>query len=94
MAGSHDSALRLDTLVNGRTVQDGSTADMVFGVGELLAFVTRWITLQPGDVLLTGSPAGVGPLVPGDRVEVQIEGVGTLSNPVVGTEPLGAPGTT
>ncbi|MGW1797521.1 fumarylacetoacetate hydrolase family protein [Streptomyces sp. NPDC001984] len=87
-------ALRLDTLVNGRTVQDGSTADMVFGVGELLAFVTRWITLQPGDVLLTGSPAGVGPLVPGDRVEVRIEGVGTLSNPVVGTEPLGAPGTT
>ncbi|MFE7216540.1 fumarylacetoacetate hydrolase family protein [Streptomyces sp. NPDC057611] len=77
-------ALRLSTLVNGRTVQDGSTADMIFGVGELIAFVTRWITLQPGDVLLTGSPAGLGPLVPGDQVEARIEGVGTLSNPVVG----------
>jgi 2-keto-4-pentenoate hydratase/2-oxohepta-3-ene-1,7-dioic acid hydratase in catechol pathway len=87
-------ALRLSTLVNGRMVQDGSTADMVFGVGELLAFVIRWITLQSGDVLLTCSPAGVGPLVPGDRVEVRIEGVGALSNPVVGREPPGASGST
>jgi 2-keto-4-pentenoate hydratase/2-oxohepta-3-ene-1,7-dioic acid hydratase in catechol pathway len=82
-------ALPLRTVVNGRTVQEGSTADMVFGVGELLAFVTRWITLRPGDVLLTGSPAGVGPLVPGDRVEVRIDGVGTLVNPVTGAAPLG-----
>jgi 2-keto-4-pentenoate hydratase/2-oxohepta-3-ene-1,7-dioic acid hydratase in catechol pathway len=57
---------------------------MIFGVGELLAFVTRWITLEPGDVLLTGSPAGVGPMVPGDAVEVEISGIGTLRNTVVG----------
>jgi 2-keto-4-pentenoate hydratase/2-oxohepta-3-ene-1,7-dioic acid hydratase in catechol pathway len=55
---------------------------MVFGIGELLAFVTRWITLEPGDVLLTGSPAGVGPMVPGDIVEVEISGIGTLRNTV------------
>ena len=75
-------ALPLRTRVNGRVVQDGTTADMVFGVGALMAFVTRWITLQPGDVLLTGSPAGVGPLLPGDVVEVEIDGLGALSNPV------------
>ncbi|MFE4959114.1 fumarylacetoacetate hydrolase family protein [Streptomyces sp. NPDC056653] len=81
------ASLRLSTLVNGRTVQDASTADMVFGVGELLAFVTRWITLQPGDVLLTGSPANVGPLVSGDQVEIRIEDVGTLSNSVLEPQP-------
>ncbi|MFJ6657072.1 fumarylacetoacetate hydrolase family protein [Streptomyces sp. NPDC091377] len=75
-------ALRLRTLVNGRTVQDASTADMIFDVGRLLAHVTRWITLRPGDVLLTGSPGGVGRLVPGDTVEIRIEGVGALNHPV------------
>jgi 2-keto-4-pentenoate hydratase/2-oxohepta-3-ene-1,7-dioic acid hydratase in catechol pathway len=79
--------LRLRTLVNGRTVQDGSTADMVFGIGELLAFVSRWITLRRGDVLLTGSPANVGPLVAGDTVEVRIDGIGSLVNPVRDAEP-------
>lgn len=83
-------ALPLRTRVNGRVVQDGTTADMVFGVGALLAFVTRWITLRPGDVLLTGSPAGVGPLLPGDVVEVEIDGVGRLTNPVRGERPATA----
>ena len=83
-------ALPLRTRVNGRVVQDGTTADMVFGVGALLAFVTRWITLRPGDVLLTGSPAGVGPLLPGDVVEVEIDGVGRLTNPVRGERPTTA----
>ncbi|WP_245568139.1 fumarylacetoacetate hydrolase family protein [Nocardia jiangxiensis] len=76
------SALRITTRLGGRVVQDESTSDMVFGIGELLAFVTRWITLEPGDVLLTGSPAGVGPMVPGDIVEVEISGIGTLRNTV------------
>jgi 2-keto-4-pentenoate hydratase/2-oxohepta-3-ene-1,7-dioic acid hydratase in catechol pathway len=76
------SALRITTRLGGKVVQEGSTSDMVFGIGELLAFVTRWITLEPGDVLLTGSPAGVGPMVPGDVVEVDISGIGTLRNTV------------
>ena len=76
------SALRITTRLGGQVVQEGSTADMVFPIAELLAFVTRWITLEPGDVLLTGSPAGVGPMVPGDIVEVEISGIGTLRNTV------------
>jgi 2-keto-4-pentenoate hydratase/2-oxohepta-3-ene-1,7-dioic acid hydratase in catechol pathway len=77
------SALRITTRLGGQVVQEGSTSEMVFGIGELLAFVTRWITLEPGDVLLTGSPAGVGPMVAGDVVEVEISGIGTLRNTVV-----------
>ncbi|MEV6229038.1 fumarylacetoacetate hydrolase family protein [Saccharopolyspora shandongensis] len=75
-------ALRITTRLAGKVVQRGSVADMVFGIGELLAFVTRWITLEPGDVLLTGSPAGVGPMAPGDIVEVEISEVGALRNVV------------
>ncbi|MER7083233.1 2-keto-4-pentenoate hydratase/2-oxohepta-3-ene-1,7-dioic acid hydratase (catechol pathway) [Saccharopolyspora kobensis] len=75
-------AMRITTRRRGEVVQRGSVADMVFGIGELLAFVTRWITLEPGDVLLTGSPAGVGPMAPGDDVEVEISGIGTLRNVV------------
>lgn len=76
------SGLQITTRVDGRIVQDAPTSDMVFGVGELLAFVTRWITLEPGDVLLTGSPAGVGSMEPGVMVEVEISGIGTLRNRV------------
>ncbi|MDA3642678.1 fumarylacetoacetate hydrolase family protein [Saccharopolyspora indica] len=76
------AAMRITTRLRGAVVQRGSVADMVFGIGELLAFVTRWITLEPGDVLLTGSPAGVGPMAPGDDVEVEISGIGTLRNAV------------
>lgn len=68
--------------VNGDLRQAGSTADMVFGVGELVSFVSSVMTLLPGDVLLTGTPSGVGPIIPGDRVEVEIEGIGVLVNPV------------
>jgi 2-keto-4-pentenoate hydratase/2-oxohepta-3-ene-1,7-dioic acid hydratase in catechol pathway len=63
--------------------QAGFTSDMVFGVAELFAFVTRVMTLLPGDVLLTGTPSGVGPVVPGDVMEVEIDGVGVLANRVV-----------
>ena len=69
--------------VNGEMRQSGSTSDMVFGVGELVSFISSVMTLLPGDVILTGTPSGVGPLNHGDRVEVEIEGVGVLLNPVV-----------
>jgi 2-keto-4-pentenoate hydratase/2-oxohepta-3-ene-1,7-dioic acid hydratase in catechol pathway len=75
--------LRITCSVNGELRQDASTEDMVFGVAEIFAFVTRVMTLLPGDVVLTGTPAGVGPIRPGDRVEVEIERIGSLLNPVV-----------
>ena len=82
-------ALRIRCLVNGEVRQDSSTADMVFSVAELIAFASEAITLEPGDLLLTGTPGGVGEfrepplyLQDGDEVTVEIEGVGTLTNPV------------
>lgn len=69
--------------VNGDVRQAGFTSDMVFGVAEIFEFVTRVMTLLPGDVLLTGTPSGVGPVVPGDVMEVEIDGVGVLANRVV-----------
>ncbi len=74
---------RIRTYVNGEVRQDGDTRDMVHGVWALIAFISRIMTLMPGDVIATGTPRGVGPLLPGDRVDVEIEGIGTLSNPVV-----------
>ncbi len=68
--------------MNGEVRQSGFTSDMVFGVAEVLEYVTAFMTLLPGDVLLTGTPSGVGPLVPGDLVEVEVEGIGTLANRV------------
>ena len=68
--------------VNGEVRQDGVLTDLHFGVGELLEHVTSVMTLLPGDVLLTGTPAGVGPIEPGDVVDCVIEGIGTLRNPV------------
>ncbi|MDH3259517.1 MAG: fumarylacetoacetate hydrolase family protein [Acidimicrobiia bacterium] len=74
--------LSVECRVNGEVRQSGSTADMVFGVAELVEFITRIMTLLPGDVVLTGTPSGVGPVMPGDRMEVEIEGIGVLFNPV------------
>lgn len=68
--------------VNGEVRQAGFTSDMVFGVAEVFEYVTAFMTLLPGDVLLTGTPSGVGPLLPGDVVEVEIDGIGTLANRV------------
>lgn len=68
--------------VNGETRQDGTTADLVFGVADLVAYCSAFTTLLPGDVILTGTPAGVGPIVDGDRVEVEAGGLGILANPV------------
>jgi 2-keto-4-pentenoate hydratase/2-oxohepta-3-ene-1,7-dioic acid hydratase in catechol pathway len=75
--------LSLICRVNGEVTQSGSTADMVFGVGEIVSYVSSIMTLLPGDVILTGTPSGVGPIVGGDTVEVELEGVGHLVNPVV-----------
>jgi 2-keto-4-pentenoate hydratase/2-oxohepta-3-ene-1,7-dioic acid hydratase in catechol pathway len=72
----------ITTHVNGELRQMASTRDMVFNVRQLIAFASSVMTLEPGDLLLTGTPAGVGLLRPGDVVEVTIEGIGTLSNPV------------
>jgi 5-carboxymethyl-2-hydroxymuconate isomerase len=82
-------SLRIQCRVNGETLQDGSTADMIFGVAELIAYVSETITLEPGDVIATGTPPGVAfgrpdgrYLQDGDSVEVEIERIGVLANPV------------
>jgi 2-keto-4-pentenoate hydratase/2-oxohepta-3-ene-1,7-dioic acid hydratase in catechol pathway len=69
--------------VNGGLRQRGRTSEMVFNPAYLISYISRVMTLEPGDVILTGTPAGVGPLTPGDTVTVEIEDVGTLSNPVI-----------
>jgi 2-keto-4-pentenoate hydratase/2-oxohepta-3-ene-1,7-dioic acid hydratase in catechol pathway len=77
------SDLSITCQVNGVYRQRARTKDMVFSPSELVSYITQMITLQPGDVVMTGTPAGVGPLKAGDLVEVTIEGIGTLANPVV-----------
>ncbi len=77
------SDLRLVTRLDGDVVQDGTTADMVFDVAALIVHASAAFTLLPGDVILTGTPAGIGPVRPGQRVSVEIEGIGTLDNPFV-----------
>lgn len=68
--------------VNGERRQDSTTAYMLYSPAELLSFISHVMTLEPGDVILTGTPAGIGPLRPGDTCDVEIEGIGRLSNPV------------
>ena len=87
--------LKLRTRVNGETVQDSATSEMIFGVRELLAYCSRSFTLDPGDVVLTGTPWGCGEfmdparsLQPGDVVETEVDGIGVLRNPVAAVEPL------
>lgn len=74
--------VRVTTRVNGEVRQDSSTRYMIFDVFQLVAEASRYMTLEPGDVIATGTPPGVGPLRPGDVVEVTVDGVGTLTNPV------------
>ena len=76
------SDIRVSTRVNGELRQDGRTRDLAFPVPELVAFVSAVMTLEPGDLILTGTPEGVGPLSDGDVVEVDIEGIGVLRNGV------------
>lgn len=91
--GDLRDGLRVRTRVNGALVQDGSTDEMVYTVGDTLSLISRTMTLYPGDLLATGTPSGVGYsrnppwlLQPGDEVEVEVERIGTLSNPIVGNE--------
>ncbi|WP_457755068.1 fumarylacetoacetate hydrolase family protein [Thermovibrio ammonificans] len=72
--------LQITTRVNGEVKQSGNTSDMIFSPFELVSFISQIMTLLPGDVIATGTPPGVGPLKAGDRVEVEIEGIGTLIN--------------
>jgi 2-keto-4-pentenoate hydratase/2-oxohepta-3-ene-1,7-dioic acid hydratase in catechol pathway len=91
--GDLRDGLRIETRVNGEVVQQGNTSEMSYGVGETLALISRNFTINPGDLLATGTPSGVGYareprwlLGPGDTVEVEIERLGTLTNHVVGNE--------
>jgi len=71
------------TRLNGTEVQRGNTGDMIFPIPFLISYISRIMTLNPGDVISTGTPRGVGPIKPGDVVEVEVEGIGVLRNPVV-----------
>ena len=77
---------RLVTRRDGEVVQEAPTSDMVFGVAELISHCSKAFTLLPGDVILTGTPEGVGPVTAGQRVEVEVDQIGTLANPFVAAE--------
>jgi len=83
VAGLNPLSLKITTRLNGTVRQDSSTADMIFDVPTLIAFCSYHMTLEVGDVISTGTPAGVGNMTPGDRVEIEIEGIGILANTVV-----------
>jgi 2-keto-4-pentenoate hydratase/2-oxohepta-3-ene-1,7-dioic acid hydratase in catechol pathway len=78
-----DAGIQVQTRLNGELRQDGNTRDLIFPIAFLLRHITAAITLYPGDLIPTGTPSGVAPMQPGDTVEVTIEGIGTLSNPVI-----------
>ena len=82
VSGLDPSDLAIQTRVNGSVRQSARTSAMVFSPAFLVAYISRMMTLLPGDLILTGTPAGVGPLAPGDVVEVEIEGIGILRNAV------------
>ncbi|MVN89255.1 DUF2437 domain-containing protein [Deinococcus sp. HMF7620] len=75
--------LRVQTRVNGEIRQDSHTSHMIFDLPAILTYITRYVTLEPGDVVLTGTPEGVGPLERGDVVEVEVQGVGVLRTPIL-----------
>jgi 2-keto-4-pentenoate hydratase/2-oxohepta-3-ene-1,7-dioic acid hydratase in catechol pathway len=86
-------ALGIRSVLNGETMQDSTTSNMVFGVAAVVAFVSEAITLEPGDLIITGTPAGVGAfrkppvwLAPGDEITVEVDGVGSITNRVVAAE--------
>ena len=87
---SDPHSLRIRAIVNGEVLQDSSTSNLIFGIDEIISYITQTSTLEPGDLILTGTPAGVGVfrdpqrlLHPGDVVTIEIEGLGELTNPVV-----------
>ena len=83
-------SLPIRAILNGTVMQDSNTSNMIFGVAEIVAFVSQAITLEPGDLIITGTPAGVGAfrdppvwLTPGDEITIEIDGLGSITNPVV-----------
>lgn len=83
------AGLTVETRLNGEVKQHGTTLDLIFDIPTLLRHITAAITLLPGDVIPTGTPAGVAPMKAGDRVEVSVQGIGTLANPLVPSSPRG-----
>jgi 2-keto-4-pentenoate hydratase/2-oxohepta-3-ene-1,7-dioic acid hydratase in catechol pathway len=75
--------LRVRTFVDGEMKQDAAIAEMIFSVDNIIAYVSAFMTLEPGDLIATGTPSGVGPLQPGSKVRVEIEGIGVLENAVI-----------
>jgi 2-keto-4-pentenoate hydratase/2-oxohepta-3-ene-1,7-dioic acid hydratase in catechol pathway len=82
LVGADPAALEVVTRVNGEERQRGRASRMAFSIPFLVSYISRMMTLEPGDVVLTGTPSGVGPLAAGDRLEVEVPGVGVLGNPV------------
>jgi 2-keto-4-pentenoate hydratase/2-oxohepta-3-ene-1,7-dioic acid hydratase in catechol pathway len=83
VTGLDPTDLEIKTLVNGELRQHGRTSQFIFSIPRVIAYISRAMTLEEGDVISTGTPSGVGPLKPGDTVEVWVEGIGSLINPVV-----------
>jgi 2-keto-4-pentenoate hydratase/2-oxohepta-3-ene-1,7-dioic acid hydratase in catechol pathway len=77
------AGVAVETRVNGEVRQSGNTRDFIFPLDVLIRHIAQVMTLFPGDLIATGTPQGVGPVVAGDRMEISVEGVGTLRNPVV-----------
>jgi 2-keto-4-pentenoate hydratase/2-oxohepta-3-ene-1,7-dioic acid hydratase in catechol pathway len=90
--GKDPADLQVTCTVDGELRQDGRTSQLLFDVPTLISHISRVMTLLPGDVVLTGTPSGVGPIAPGQRVEVSIEGLGTLSNTVSGADTVSSAG--
>jgi 2-keto-4-pentenoate hydratase/2-oxohepta-3-ene-1,7-dioic acid hydratase in catechol pathway len=86
------AALAIRTTLDGELRQDGNTKDLIFTIPELVVYISSYTTLLPGDVILTGTPSGVGSMLPGQVVSIEIEGIGTLTNPVAGTRSEAASG--
>jgi 2-keto-4-pentenoate hydratase/2-oxohepta-3-ene-1,7-dioic acid hydratase in catechol pathway len=82
VTGLDDSNLMLETRINGETVQKQSTSDLLFDCASIISYISRWVTLEPGDVIFTGTPGATRKMNRGDVVEVEIEGIGVLRNPV------------
>ncbi len=77
------ASLHIKTFLNGKLVQSGSTSGLIFSIPYLVCYLSKIMTLNPGDIITTGTPAGIGPMNPGDRVDVQVDGIGVLSNNIV-----------
>jgi 2-keto-4-pentenoate hydratase/2-oxohepta-3-ene-1,7-dioic acid hydratase in catechol pathway len=88
VTGLDPSNLQIVTRVNGEVRQNGNTADLLFPVPYLIAYLSRYLTLLPGDIIMTGTPAGVGPIHVGDTIEIEIAPIGVLRNDVVAEPPL------